>query len=223
MNTMKMKKKAIIGLIGGLLFAIGDLLVYLLPNCHNQSAIYSDWTRMSGLRPAFSTYLGCIGAGLLLVGFYSWYVAIKENGTNKLKYLMMSIAFGIILTPIGHFVIACITPMAYKGAIHAGASSDMAMEIIAYWSGYTEPIKLFVMIFVILVQSVTMVVLILKRKINCPRWMVILNPLGLIIISIPLSILLNGTGLEGAVESFESLGEGLIYLPVYCHWKNYTC
>lgn len=50
--------------------------------------------------------------------------------------------------------------------------------------------------------------------------MVICNPLVFILLSIPVSILLNGTGLEGLAEAFESLGEGFIYLPVYFHWRN---
>lgn len=220
MDEMKMKRKAIIGFIGGVLFAIGDLLVYILPNVHNQSRIYDDWISMSDLRPAFATYFGCIGAGLLLIGFCSWYAAIKENATIRLKYLMMSIVFGILLTPIGHFVIACMTPMIYKGAVQAGVSSEQAMETVAYLTTYTEPIKGLVMFFIILVQSVTMIALIVKRKIHCPRWMVIFNPMVFSILSIPLSILLNGTGLEGITGSLESLGEGFLYVPVYYHWKQ---
>lgn len=220
MNTLKMKKMALIGLLGGLLFGVGDILVYLLPNCRNQNGIYEDWINMSDLRPAFTLYLGCIGAGLLLIGFYSWYQAIKENASIRLKGLMMVLVFGIMLTPMGHFLIACITPMIYKGAIQAGASSEMAMEIATYLAYYTEPVKAAVILIVIMVQSVTMVGMIVKKKILCPRWMVLLNPLGLTIISIPLSIMLSGTGLEGIMESFESLGEGLLYLPIYYHWKK---
>lgn len=220
MNTVKMKRNAIIGLIGGLLFGIGDLLVSLLPHYWDQSKIAEDWVQMSDLRPASAMYLGCIGAVLILVGFYSWYAAVKENGTNRLKCLMGSIAIGIMMTPIGHFIILCIAPMAYKGAIQAGASTEMATKIVDYWGTYTGPVRVYVMFFVILVQSVTMIGLILKRKINCPKWMVLCNPLGLTLLSIPFSILLSGTGLEGIVESFESIGEGLIYLPVYYHWKK---
>lgn len=220
MNEVKMKKRALIGFVGGLLFAIGDILVYLLPNCHNQELIFSDWLKMSGLRPAICMCLGCIGGVFLLVGFSSWYTALKQSGLGKYKYLMMLILFGIVITPIGHFVIACMGPMAYKGAVLAGASHEMAVKIMANWTTYTDIIKIAVMSIIILVQSVVMIIFIIKRKINCPKWMVILNPLIFTILSAPVSILLDGTGIEGIAESFESLGEGLMYIAVYYHWKN---
>ena len=49
MESKKMKRFAIAGLLGGLQFAIGDSLVYLLPNVHN-SAICEDWASINILR-----------------------------------------------------------------------------------------------------------------------------------------------------------------------------
>ena len=222
MNQVTMRKMCGIGILGGLLFAIGDWLIYLLPNYRNQSQIYDDWIQMNNFRLAFSVYLGCIGALLLLFGFYSWYLAIRENATMLQKMCMSIIAFGIMLTPIGHFVIACIKPIAYKVAIQSGSEKELAMNIMENWNYYTGPIRLFEMAVVILVQSIVMIVSILKRQINCSKWMVICNPLAFILLSIPVSILLNGTGFEGLAEAFESIGEGFIYLPVYFHWKKHA-
>ena len=134
----------------------------------------------------------------------------------------MVIALGITLTPIGHFVIAGISSMIYKGVIQAGASSKVALDVVAYMSSYTSPIKILVAFLIIFVQSVVMIFLIIKQKIKCPKWMIILNPLVFTFLSIPVSILLNGTGFEGIAEAFESLGEGFMYLPVWVHWKNYS-
>ncbi|MBE5963095.1 MAG: hypothetical protein E7256_17225 [Lachnospiraceae bacterium] len=220
METKKMKRMAIAGLIGGLQFAIGDLLVYLSPNYHNGSAIYTDWANMNMWRLALSFYLGCLGTGLLLIGFYSLYSITKQTCSDRFRHFLAVPAYGAVLTSIGHFFIACVVPMTYKGAISAGASDEMAKVIASSWELYINPLKVFIMLAVILVQSIMMIGLILKGKINCPKWMVLLNPVAFIIISIPISILLNGTGLEGITEAFESLGEGCMYLAVYYHWSR---
>lgn len=220
MNQIIMKKLCIIGILGGLLFGIGDWLVSLLPNYRNESQIYDDWIQMNDLRPALAVYLGCIGALLLIFGFYSWYLAIREKATKLQKICMGIIAFGIIQTPIVHFVIACLKPIAYKVAIQSGAEKEIAIKIMENWNYFTGPIRLFGIVVITLVPSIVMIVFILKEQINCSKWMVICNPLVFTLLSIPVSILLNGTGFEGLAEAFESLGEGFIYLPVYFHWKK---
>ena len=211
---------AVVGMLGGLLFAAGDLLVYLVPGYHGGASIYADWQGMSMLRFAACMYLGCIGGVLLLVGFYSLHCIAADVCKASGKAVMLIIASGIILTPIGHFIIACITPMTYKAAISAGLGSETALAMSGFWSPYIGPVKVYVMVVVILLQSVFMVYLIGSKKINCPKWMAILNPVGFILVSIPVSILLSGTGMEGIAEAFESLGEGAMYLAVYTHWKR---
>lgn len=220
MEVKRMKNIALIGLLGGVLVAIGDLFVYMLPNVQNINGIYADWEEMSMLRPAASLYLGCLGSVLLLIGFFSLYGIVKEKCSDLAKHFCEFIAVGIMLTSIGHFLIACIVPMTYKGAILAGASTEMAQLISMFWEKYIGPLKIFIIIVVILLQSILMIGLILKGKIDCPKWMVILNPIGLIIISIPISILLSGTGFEGVADSFESLGESFMYIAVYWHWRR---
>lgn len=220
MENKKMKTFALFGFLGGLQFAIGDILVYLLPNYHNWSEIYKDWANMSMLRIVLALYLGCLGSVLLLVGFYSFYKAIAPNSSHLIKGLFAVTAFGVLLTSIGHFIIACLSPMAYKLALSSGATSDLALLIASSWKTITNPLKLFIVFTVVLVQSLLIMTLILKRRIQCPKWMILLNPLGLTLLSIPVSILLSGTGFEGLSEAFESLGEAMMYLAVYSHWKH---
>ena len=215
-----MKKCALVGFLGGLLFTIGDLLVYLLPH-YLSTGYYQDVANMNMWRLAISTYLGCIGSGFLLIGFYSLYNITKKNCSKLTNRLMLLIVLGIILTPIGHFIIACIKPMTFKIALECGTSIDTAKDIALNWVTYTNPIKFIGMTIIIIFQSVMMVVLILKKKINCPKWMVVLNPLGLtLILSVPLLLLLEGTAFVGIAECFESLGEGAMYLAVYWHYMH---
>ncbi|BBB47901.1 hypothetical protein Pelsub_P1129 [Pelolinea submarina] len=211
---------ALIGLLGGLLFAVGDLFVYLLPNSHYESNIYTDWANMNMWRFGVSLYLGCFGTILLLIGFYSFYNIVKQVCSNLVKLFCLILAIGVVLTSIGHFFIACIVPMTYKGAIYAGASADLAKSISMCWEPYIDPLNIFVMVVVILLQSIMLIGLIVKGKLNCPKWMIVLNPVGLIVLSIPVTILLNDTGLEGISDAFESLGESLMYLAVFWHWKR---
>lgn len=201
MDIKRMKNIALFGLLGGILVAIGDLLVYMLPNVHNINGIYADWEKMSMWRPTASLYLGCLGSVLLLIGFFSLYGIVKEKCSHFIEYFCKFVAVGIALTSIGHFLIACIVPMTYKGAISAGASTEMAQIISTFWENYISPLKIFIMLVVILLQSIFMIILIIKGRIDCPKWMVILNPIGLIIISVPISILLNGTGFEHLLYS----------------------
>lgn len=49
-----MKRFALIGFLGGLQFAIGDVLTSLLPNYQNGSLIYEDWANMNIWRLAMS-------------------------------------------------------------------------------------------------------------------------------------------------------------------------
>lgn len=109
--------------------------------------------------------------------------------------------------------------MSYKIALLSGASHELATVISSSWNLYITPLKLFIMIVVILIQSFLMIILILSKKIKCPKWMILLNPIGLILLSIPIAILLNGTKYLGLTEAFESLGEASIYIAVYYHWK----
>lgn len=220
MENKKMKLLALCGILGGIFVAIGDLLVYMLPNVHNAKGIYDDWAKMSMLRPTLSFYLGCASCIFLLMGFISFYTIIKKEGSKLAIMISRILACGVALTSIGHFLIACIVPMTYKGALVAGASAKMAQDISTFWEPYISPMKLLIMILVIVLQSFFVIVMILKGKINCPKWMIIFNPIVLILISIPISIVLDGTGYEGLVECFESLGEGFMYIAVYWHWKK---
>lgn len=218
-DATKMKKYALAGIVGGLLFAIGDLLVYLLPH-YMSPKLYNDLVQMSMWRLACSLYLGCVGCGMLLVGFHSLYRIVGSSGSNITKYLLIVIGFGIVLTPLGHFLIACISHMTYKLAVESGLSAELAKTLSGGWNQYINPVKNVVMFIVIFLQSVVYIVLILSRKINAPKWTVICNPLAMVLVSIPLVLLLSGTRYAGVTECFESLGEGLAYIPVYIHWNN---
>ena len=111
-----------------------------------------------------------------------------------LKVTFPLIAFGIILTAICHFFIACVTPMTYKLALLSGATPELANRFASSWTVYITPLKLFIMIVIILIQSIFMMTLIIKQKIKCPKWMVLLNPLVLTI----------------------------LYIPVYYHWNHHN-
>lgn len=103
--------------------------------------------------------LGCLGGVLLLMGFYCLYKTIADNLSKIEKGWLLFIGSGIAMTPVGHFVIACICPMTYKAALNLGLSDELSRT-------------------------------------------------------------LAGTGIEGVTESFESLGEGAVYLTVLSHLKR---
>lgn len=221
MKVKQLKIMALLGLVGGLCVGLGDLLVYSLPNVHNLDGVYADWAAMGMWRLTLSLYLGCLGSVFLMAGFISLYTIIQRQGKTVNRGIGLVVGSGVVLTGIGHFLIACIAPMTYKGALMAGASPELAQGIAGFWESEIGPLKGYIMAVVILLQSVWVMVLILRGGLDCPKWMAVLTPLGLTLLSIPVSILLTGTGLEGLAESFESLGEGLMCLAVYCHWNRW--
>lgn len=210
---------AIMGILGGLCFAIGDILINLVPH-YNSNEIYYDWAQMNMWRISLSIYLGCLGGVLLLMGFYCLYKTIADNLSKIEKGWLIFIGSGIAMTPVGHFVIACICPMTYKAALNLGLSDELSRALAGTWADNLAPLRIVVMIIVILLQSITIIFLILRNKLKCPKWMIVFNPMMFIIIGIPVMILLSGTGVEGVTESFESLGEGAVYLIVLSHLKR---
>lgn len=220
MDIKKMKLLTILGFIGGLLFAIGDWCIYFLPGYHDQNTIYGTWESMQMWRVVATLYLGCIGSVLLVFAFQSVYQIVKQNCSVCIRGLATLVLAGICLTSIGHFIIAGIMPMTYKLGIAAGASQEMAGAIAKSWSTYIGILKIFIMVVVILLQSILMITLIVRGVLKCPKWMVVCNPLVMTILYIPVVILLSGTGFEGIAEAFESLGEGLVYVAVYAHLKR---
>ncbi len=219
-ETRKMKGMALLGFIGGLLFAIGDCLVYMTPNIKNANGIFTDWEQMGMWRFSASVYLGCFGSILLIIGFHSLYKVVQVNCSVFIKGISQIIAAGIMLTAVGHFLIACIVPMTYKSAIMAGMTTDAAQKIMMVWEESFVVLEVLIATIVIILQSLFMIAMILRGQLECPKWMVILNPIFLIIISIPLSILFQDTVFAGVTDGFESLGEGALYIAVFWHWKK---
>ena len=116
----KYRNMAYMGIVGAVLFAIGDWLIYLYPGLALQNDIQPLWAEMPAWRFVCSTWCGIIGGMVLMFGAYSAYKAISsELGENIGCVSALGIP-GAVLAGFAHFVLGSLLPLTYKNALEAG-------------------------------------------------------------------------------------------------------
>lgn len=178
----------IIGLIGGCLCAIADILLDLKGRDNKKIGRYkimdSSWTKMSKWRFSLSICVAAIAIPMYFIGI----IAMKNQICNR--DMLLGNAFwlsGIIGVTGGLFIHAtlCYFPMIYK-KFYAENKAQLAEEII---SDIFNSIKVpFIVLYLLLtiVTSIIMIIALLENDLKIPYCFLILNPLGLTLIGIVL-------------------------------------
>ena len=167
---------SILGLLGGLLCCVGDVLFDLKGKGNEKLGtsknIDSNWTKMADRRFAL------VGDALVGLGFYSIGMQIYETH-SLLGYL--TIGFGYFGSMAGIFIhsFVCIQALIYKGALIHG-DLQIADDILEKL--YKQITPTFAAGYIsLLVPTVLEIIAILNGALDVPKICVLLNPIVFLI------------------------------------------
>lgn len=177
---------SILGIIGGILTAIGDILFDFKGKDNEElgtlKMINSNWSKMPSWRFNLSVILAFIGVPLCILGVISLVNQIENILLSNL--LLISIIIGSIT---GFFIhcIVCIIPIIHKNILTESTFETSEKIIMAIWDVIKIP---FIIGYVILILGTSSIVVysILNDYLQVPLFCILLNPLIFQIIGITL-------------------------------------
>lgn len=176
---------SVLGLIGGLLCCIGDILFDLKGKDNKKLGtsknIDSNWIKMADWRFGVSIAFAMIGDALVGLGFYS--IGMQIAKTQKvLGYMTLGFGYFGILAGVFIHSFLCLQALIYKGAMIGGTiqiADDILEKIyrqimIIFFVGYIS----------LMVPAATVVIAIINGTLNVPVAFVFLNPVVFLIIGV---------------------------------------
>jgi len=214
----KYRNMAYMGIIGAVLFAIGDWLIYLYPGLNLKTDIQPLWAEMSAWRFVGSTWCGLIGGIVMMFGAYSAYRAIRAELGEKVGRVSTLGIPGAVLAGFAHFVLGSLLPLTYKNALEARASAEQAAQMCMKWSSYTTlpDILMIVLLYLPLMIILYMTV---RGKYGIPRKVILINAGYIILLGILTAVLRNWKWI-GVLGASESLFEGCVYINLVIYWSR---
>ena len=79
----KYRNMAYMGIVGAVLFGVGDWLIYLYPGLKLENNIQPLWAEMPAYRFMGSAWCGLIGGIVMILGAFSAYAAIHNELGKK--------------------------------------------------------------------------------------------------------------------------------------------
>ncbi|MFI3237904.1 MAG: DUF6796 family protein [Lachnospiraceae bacterium] len=181
---------SILGLLGGITCAIGDILLDLKGKDNvklgKSSMIESNWTKMANIRFKISIVLGFFGSFMCSLGLYSLSRQILGQDEVLAEVLLL---VTIIMAMTGFFIhtFCCIAPITYKAVI-TGENFELADHTIETLFGAVKILFFILYLFIMLVPTAITIYCILSGLIHVPIWFVILNPFVFLIIGVLLRL-----------------------------------
>ena len=214
----KYRNMAYMGIVGAILFGIGDWLIYLYPGLSLESEIQPLWAEMPAYRFVGSAWCGIIGGIVMMFGAVSAYMAIKTELGKKAGMVSALGIAGAVLAGFAHFVLGSLFPLTYKNALAEGASAEQAARMCMRWSSYmTLPdvlmiLLLYLPLFMILFMTV-------RGKYGIPRKTIWINA-GYAVLIAALHLVLRNWKWIGVLGASESLFEGCVYINLVIYWNQ---
>lgn len=220
MEIHLMKKMSLLGLLGGILYQIGDYLLFLHPDYRDGMTIQSCWVDMPMWRFSGSMWCALFGSVFLICGFFSLYQLVKKTCGKAWQHLTLCSLPGVIGVIYAHFIFGSLPPMIYKAMIAAGLGDEQFLAVNdTLMSANMAPIVLIIASFYL--QLIVIIYGVVSRKFHLSKQSIF----ALILVILVLCLLLVvsfyiPSPFAGIVSGFESLFEGILYLVPYFHWKN---
>ena len=215
----KMKRFAMMGFLGAILFMIGDCLIFVFHGRNPELNVDPIYAQMSVWRFQASAFLGWLGTVGMLFGFYSFYHAVRELCVRWLQKITMLSLGGVVGLSLAHFDLGVLQPYIYKSVLEAGGDNAIAAKAADLAGGWTIVLDGLI-IFLFYIQFLIQIYLIVSKKAGLSKWYLLLGPIGAVLIGILWKTIFDGYAIAGSWGSCESLGEGLIYLTIYFYWKK---
>lgn len=183
-NHNKDFRCGIIGIAGGVLCAIGDILFdYLGPGNETigtYGIIESNWLMMPEWRFTVSILLATIGVILYFWGLVAMRNQLSEKSQKAANIFWWSASAGSLGGIFIHASI-CYMPIIYKTIMPVAGANLAELVINKIYKAIEIPFY-FLYICLVVVPSIVLIIAILKKKLPLPRWFIVLNPLVFLII-----------------------------------------
>lgn len=216
----KPKKYALLGMAGGVLFMVGDCLIFCCEGL-GASGVQPLWAQMPEWRFVLSAVLGFIGTALMLPAGLSVYRMIAESCGKVCRILTTLYLIGVASTGYLHFSLGSLMPLTYISVLSEGGTEELAASAAQRWGGYFAGLNIVLIGFLCVGYALHFYVTVSGRS-GLPRWFCLVGPVGAFALGILWKLVFAGTAAEGAYGSCESLGEGLIFLTAYFYHKKGT-
>lgn len=204
---------SILGLIGGLLCCIGDLLFDLKGKGNHKLGtsgnIDSNWLKMLYWRFGASILFAMVGDVLVGLGIFSLADQIRE--ANRILSIVMALS-GYVGVIGGLFIHAClcIQPVIYKKIMEEDNFNLADKTLEAFYKVVMPPF--FIAYVILMVPAVCTVIAIFAAYLSVPKWFVLLNPIVFLIIGVALRKLKNDWFYDLPGIIMPSLGLGMLGL-----------
>lgn len=178
---------SILGILGGILCAIGDMLFDLKGKSNQKLGtsgnIDSNWVNMAYWRFGASIMVAFIGDVLIGFGFYS--LVSQISATNHALAAAVGVC-GYVSVIGGFFVhsVLCIQPIIYKKIMETDNFKLADDTLEAYYKAIMPPFL--IGYGFIIAATICVIVAILTGALNVPKWFVLLNPLVFLFIGMGL-------------------------------------
>lgn len=178
---------SIMGLIGGLLCCIGDLLFDLKGKGNKKLGtsqnIDSNWSKMSEWRFGLSIIFAMFGVILIGFGFYAIADIIRENNIILSNLILITGFIGCIGGLFIHSSL-CVQAVIYKRITDNGKINfeiaDNTLE--GFYKAIIFP---FMLIYCILmIADICVAIAVLNGALGVPKWMALLNSIVFLIIGV---------------------------------------
>lgn len=178
---------SVLGLLGGILCAVGDIL-FDLKGKGNQKLgtsgnIDSNWIHMPYWRFGASILVAFLGDALIGFGFYSLVFQMKP--ANSTLAAVTAIC-GYVSVIAGFFVhtVLCIQPVIYKKIMETDNFKLADDTLEAYYKTVLPPF--FIGYGFMLVATICIIIAICSGVLTVPKWFLLLNPFVFLLIGIGL-------------------------------------
>ena len=177
----------ILGIAGGVLCAVGDMLFDLKGKGNEKLGtsgnIDSNWLKMPYWRFNASILVAFLGDALIGFGFYALVSQMKDVSSGMAAVTAVCAYVSVIAGFFIHTVL-CIQPIIYKKIMETDNFKLADDTLEAYYKAVIPPFLIGYLFM--LVVAICVVAAILKGFLDVPRWFVLLNPFVFLLIGVGL-------------------------------------
>ena len=178
---------SIMGLIGGLLCCVGDLLFDLKGKDNKKLGtsknIDSNWSKMSEWRFGLSIIFAMFGVILIGFGFYAIGDMIRENNIILSNIILITGFIGCIGGLFIHSML-CVQAVIYKRITDNGKSNFEIADNTLEGFYKTIIFPFFLIYCVLMIADICVAVAVLNGALGVPKWMALLNSIVFLIIGV---------------------------------------
>ena len=176
---------SVLGMIGGILCAIGDILFDLKGKGNQKTGpggnVDTNWIKMADWRFVASIICAFFGDIFVMLGIYSLGMQIAETNTT-LGYVTAIVGCAGTVGGVLVHTSLCIQPLLYKRLMEAGHPELVDSVLKTFYKAIMFPF--FFGYIILMTPCVTSVIAILTGCLDVPKWFVLLNSIVFMIIGI---------------------------------------